>query len=111
MDAFQQQAVILALRKMFKGGHFNICTVRSCIAVAGVQPPRQELDALAVLHCVDWGDMTTEYRDEVLSRTLALFAHEGADLSVLDVIGAPPDAQVRPLGSRFFGWPRRLAAP
>lgn len=38
MDEFEKKTVILTIKKMFKGGHFDICTLDACIKVAGVVP-------------------------------------------------------------------------
>lgn len=84
-DTFNEETVRLALRRMFNGNYFDICVVRRCLDAAGCVAPSDQLDALAPLHCVEWGDMTPAMRDQVLRRTLDLFAHPRWELTELDI--------------------------
>jgi len=92
MDAFRAESVRLALQKMVKGSCFSICTVRTCLQVAGIVPPTDDLKALEPLHCVDWSDMTPEMRAEVMGRTLALFQYPEFSIEDLDapLLGGAP---------------------
>lgn len=84
IDAFQAEAVRLALVKMFRpGGYFSICTVRKCLEIVRVEAPRSEMAALDALHCVSWSDMTQAMRAEVVRRTLALLKLPPADVDEL----------------------------
>ncbi len=82
-NEFEQQAVMLALKKMFEGSHFSICTVDDCLKITGAIPPRKEYNALRALHCVDWADMAPDFRAAVFAKTLALFQHDGFPLEQL----------------------------
>lgn len=59
MSEFQQRACAVAVAKMFRTKHFNICdldaiarTMRRETALAG-----RDYNALQALHCVNWADM------------------------------------------------------
>ena len=80
MDNFQKQAITIALREMFEGSHFSICTVDQCIKVAGVIPPAADYAALSALHCVHWNKMPADFRQQVFVKTLELFTHAGFPL-------------------------------
>ncbi len=80
---FEQQAVMVALKNMFEGSHFSICTVRDCLKITGAIPPQRDLDALAAIHCVNWADMAPDFRAAVFAKTLALFTHDGFPLEQL----------------------------
>ena len=77
MTEFEKQAVAIALKKMFQGSHFNICTVDQCLKITGAIPPSADYNALSALHCVHWSDMPASFRDEVFVKTLELFRHSG----------------------------------
>ena len=80
MDNFQKQTITIALREMFEGSHFSICTVDQCLKIANVVPPAKEHDALAALHCVHWSKMPADFRQQVFIKTLELFTHAGFPL-------------------------------
>ena len=54
-----------ALRKMFKQGHFSICTVDSCLEVLGIARGGETYRQLHALHCVDYADMPRELADRI----------------------------------------------
>lgn len=85
LTPFERAAIRLALLKMFSGPHFSICTVRDCLKLAGLHPDAQALDALSVLHCVEWSAMLPPMRQAVADTVLALFATPGLDLGALDI--------------------------
>ena len=90
-DEFTRQAVAISLRKMFEGTHFNICAVDEALAALKLHANRDQYQALRPLHCVHWRDMPAEFRDQVMQRTLALFAEaHGFDLVAIDrALGVP----------------------
>lgn len=73
MDELQTAAANTALQKMFKGNHFDICTIRKILDITGGQPTSYDMGVLGLLHCVDYADMLPEVRAElpnVLGRVL-----------------------------------------
>ena len=86
MNEFEKEAVITALKKMFRGSHFNICTFDKCTEIAGAIPAGRDYRALSALHCVDWGDMSPGLRDEVYERIVGTFQLEGFNLIALDMV-------------------------
>jgi len=86
MNEFEKEAVITALKKMFQGSHFNICTFDKCTEITGAIPTGRDYRALSALHCVDWKDMSPNLREEVYQKTIGTFQLIGFDLPVLDMI-------------------------
>lgn len=75
LDDFQKQAVVIALKKMFQGNYFDICTVDRCLKITGSIPPTTDYNALHAMHCVHWSDMPAGFRHQVFEKTLELFNH------------------------------------
>lgn len=63
MDNLQELAAMAALNKMFKDGHFSICTIRSIAEMTKVSLGGRAYDILHTLHCVDYGNMQPELRE------------------------------------------------
>lgn len=57
LSDFQKNAIILALRRMYKGSHFDICTVDEILKLTGKHMNPDDHKALHLLHCVHWEDM------------------------------------------------------
>lgn len=62
MTAFEIEAIKAALQKMWDGGHFSICTIDQILTVTKGIPNRADYDALRLLHCVNFRDMTPALR-------------------------------------------------
>ncbi len=62
MTTIQVHACQDALRKMFEGSHFSICTIDNILRVTRGVPDRADYDTLRLLHCVDWREMSPETR-------------------------------------------------
>jgi len=62
MDEIKKLTVATAMRKMFKDGRFNICTVDNCLVLAGHARGAggDSYKVLSALHCVDFSDMPAE---------------------------------------------------
>ena len=60
VSTLQDMVVMTALNKMFKQGHFSICTIDEVAKVLKVYPSGEEYSLLRVLHCVDYKDMPRE---------------------------------------------------
>lgn len=73
MDDFTKETVLIVLKNMFQGSYFSICTIDKCLEITGCIPEKHEHDCLATLHCINWSEMGSAFRQEVLNRTLALF--------------------------------------
>ena len=86
MNEFEKEAVITALKKMFRGSHFNICTFDKCTEIAGVIPAGRDYRALSALHCINWGDMSPMLRSGVYHLVIETFQQEGFDLIALDMV-------------------------
>lgn len=100
-EPFEKAAVRASLRAMFKGRHFNICTVNDCLKALGIVAAAHELDALRPLHCIDWADMGPALQQATLDRVLALFEIEPLDLELLEQ--APLGEAPRPVARLLTG--------
>ena len=75
MDDFTRAAAETALRRMFRSdGFLDICTVDKLIKVTGCVPPASEYQAVSLLHCVSWKEMSQEVRAEAARRIVGWFA-------------------------------------
>ena len=73
LSRFEQLSVTAALKKMFDGSYFNICTIDRCLDVTGIKPNKRDYDALSALHCVNWGTMDPELRDMTFGVVMSMF--------------------------------------
>lgn len=74
MNTVQIEACKHALAKMMSGGHFSICTVDEILKVTGGVPTKEDYEALRLLHCVNFRDMSQALRMEfprLLERVLS----------------------------------------
>lgn len=88
MTEFEKQSITMALKKMFQGSYFDICVVDKCLKIASAIPPSADYNALAALHCVQWADMSQDFRQQVFVKTLEMFSHTGFPLEQIMQIGA-----------------------
>lgn len=59
----REQALVHALQEMMKPQkHFSICTINSAAEMFGIVIPRERLHIYQLSHCIDWSDMTVEFR-------------------------------------------------
>ena len=62
------QGVSHSLQKMIKHErHFSVCTIDSCCDVASIKLSRQRRDFYSNAHCLNWGDMTEEYKQTLIA--------------------------------------------
>ncbi len=73
IERFRGLAVAEGLRHLFQKKHFDICQLRNCLEAAQVIPDGETMRLLAPLHCRDYADMPAALRDEIFSRTMAMF--------------------------------------
>lgn len=85
MNDFEKEVVITALKKMFNGGYFDICTVDKCLKLTGAIPDHQDYTALSALHCVYWSEMSQDLRNTVFEKTMVMISNPGFDLTILDM--------------------------
>lgn len=95
MTEFEKESITIALKKMFQGGHFDICVVDKCLKIAGAIPQSADYTALSAVHCVQWADMPAGFRQQVFVKTLEMFTHTGFPLE--RVMQRVADGQLRAL--------------
>ena len=73
-----------ALKNMFQGSHFNICTIDSLLEMTGCIPDKQNYSRLSTLHCIHWKSMDRDVRQWCFEATMALFDNTGFDLEMIN---------------------------
>jgi hypothetical protein len=67
----QVQAVAHALQKMIRvENYFSVCTIDSCIDVAQIHVPKERYSVYRTAHCINWNDMTPDYRQILIAMVL-----------------------------------------
>lgn len=65
INPLQMECIRTALRVMWDKGYFDICTIDNILKVTGGIPDRKNYDALRLLHCVHFKDMSRNLRLEL----------------------------------------------
>lgn len=60
MNDMQRMAVETAMKHMITKGWVDICAIRKILEMTGGVPPREDLQVLELLHCVNFNEMTPE---------------------------------------------------
>lgn len=81
-------ALKLALKKMFAGNHFSICTINECIKLTGVIPNSETLKIMHAVHCVNFTDMDDNFRKWIFSETIKMFTIPGFDFNKIEVLNS-----------------------
>lgn len=67
----QVQAVAHALQKMIAhDNYFSVCTVDNCRKVCQIHIPIERQHIYSAAHCMDWGQMTADYKQMLLAMLL-----------------------------------------
>lgn len=67
----KRQTVAHALQKMLKPGNWlNVCSIKECAKVANVYIEQERMDIYRAVHCVNWNEMTDEYRQLIMAMVL-----------------------------------------
>lgn len=60
-----------ALQKMLRPHtHFDVCTIRNCAQVCEICIPDNRMEIYRSIHCMNWSEMTPEYRETVIAMVL-----------------------------------------
>lgn len=77
LDPIKAKVAEVAMRKMLKADrHFDICAVRNVLEILDIPGDKQIMSLLKPLHCVDWADMDSELREQVVVLLAQLFQGE-----------------------------------
>lgn len=85
MNDIEQKVMEAALRKMFAGGHFSICTIDKCLEILGIPRGGKTYGLLSALHCVDFAQMDKALAAQVPSMIGEVL--NGLPFDVADVMG------------------------
>ncbi len=80
----KEQTVKIALKKLFNQNSFSICTVDELLKITNTIPDKATYQLLHAMHCVNYSDMTKEYRDWLFKTTMGLFISDGFPLEIID---------------------------
>lgn len=84
LSEFQKNAVIIALRAMYKGTHFSICTLNDILKMTGKIMLKENYDALHLLHCVDWSDMGQDMMRQSFDMIIKALDSPSFDFGMMD---------------------------
>jgi len=100
---FQKKACALSLYNMLESkGHFDICAIRDIAGVLGVKLGGPDYAALSTLHCVDWGSMPKDFRDDVKRKCF-----EVLELVRPDMRNSDSSEGGSHIISRILGWAKQ----
>lgn len=63
--AFKQEAVIIALNKLFSDGWFSVSNLNSIAALAEIIIPSEKQKIFQAIHCVSYNTMNKEFREDL----------------------------------------------
>ena len=86
MENLEKEVLKTALRKMFKDGHFSICTIDKCLKLSNTIADKKIYESMSALHCVNYSDMSEDLRKWLFENTLLMFNGNDFDLSVFDIM-------------------------
>lgn len=86
MGDFKMMAAEASLKKMFGERYFSICTLDAIIEALGLHPPRQLYAELRTLHCVDYGDMSSDLLLMLPEKIAEVLRSPSFDASRLNIV-------------------------
>lgn len=60
MNDMQRMAADVAVQQMIKKNRIDICDIRKILEMTGGIPPKEDMQVLELLHCVNFGDIPPE---------------------------------------------------
>ena len=112
MKDIKKEACKLAIVKLFKDKNFSICTIDNLLKLTNTIPDPETYKILQVLHCVDYSEMSPDFRKELFETVLTMFKNNGFEFEDIEkmykssIIDLKPedDGKVdRSLLQRVFG--------
>lgn len=107
----KEETVKVALKKLFKeDGHFSICAIDNLLKVTGTIPDPETYKMLNAVHCVNYRDMSGEYRGWLFKTVMTMFVDNGFPVEIIDrmvindagrIIDITPKAQ-KPVKQSIF---------
>lgn len=64
-DRIKAEASWLAVRKMFRGNHFSICTLRDVCELHNIHLPYEREKFYETLHCISFGEMNPDFQEKL----------------------------------------------
>ena len=74
-EDIQRLALATSIQKMIQGNYFDICTVRKCCELSGIQIPIERFRVYDTQHCVNWSEMLPEFKQTIVAMLLDDFRH------------------------------------
>lgn len=82
----QLSALKIALKNMFNGEYFNICTIESCLKLTNSILNTEVYKIMRTVHCVNFKDMDSDFRKWIFEQTILTFNANGFDFSKIEII-------------------------
>lgn len=60
MNDLQRMAVEVSVKQMVMKNRIDICAIRKILEMTGGIPPKEDMQVLELLHCVDFSDLQPE---------------------------------------------------
>lgn len=65
------QTVAHSLQKMLQvQNYFDVCTINNCAKICQLCIPDERMDIYRSIHCIQWNEMTQEYRQIIVAMVL-----------------------------------------
>lgn len=74
MTEFQARSVVDSINRMFRGHHFDICTVDSCMRITGAIRSN-DYDALRLYHCVHFNTLDQKTKEHIFRSTIEMICN------------------------------------
>lgn len=66
-----REAVAHALQNMIKNSsHFDVCNINSALDATNIRISSERKAIYRLAHCIDWGDMTENYRQTLIAMVM-----------------------------------------
>lgn len=70
-ESMSRDTIAHALQDMIsRSRHFSVCTIDTCANVWGLVIPKERVNIYRAAHCIDYADMTEEYRRRLIAMVL-----------------------------------------
>lgn len=86
-----EEAIKLNLKKLFSANSFHITTLDTCLKMGSFVIEKEDYDALRAVHCIDYSEMTPEFRTWVFDTVLKAFSEPAFNISKIERLSLNSD--------------------
>lgn len=74
-SSFEHAAIVIAIRHIFNTkSYFDICALDAALETTGITVPRDQKAVFRSLHCINYSDMPSGFKEQLAARVVALFS-------------------------------------